>query len=172
MTLAAVAALIVASPASARTPWETYLALPTSENARHVQAIEYSRGAIPEHYGYIASDLDILAIQVLSRDLAAFRLAYRLRNKADGGLLEELTTILGRTIRAHPELFLREMASLSIRPGALRSILQMPGLVYVDRPDARRYEIEMRRRALARIDRSDLLPIRDRCLEALRPEGP
>jgi hypothetical protein len=156
--------------ALAETPWETYLSLPTAGNASRVSAIKYSPGAIPSGYGYLASDLDILKIQVLAGDREAFRLTYRLILKSDGGPLGELIAILAHSIRPNPEFFLREMATLKPHPQGLKSILLMPGLEYVDRRNAQDYEIEMRRKALASVKNEDLRSIRDQCLKLMKDD--
>jgi len=152
----------------AETPWEAYLAFPTPENASRVNRIEYTPGAISEKYGYWALDLGILRNQVLGGDREAFRLAYRLRQNADGGLLEELTMVLSRVIRTRPDFFLEEMSTLRPDRTALEVILLMPGLEYVDRLEARRYEILMRRKALAAVSHKSLRAFRDTCLEIMK----
>jgi len=158
---------IATTQASAKTPWESYLALPIPERASKVDAIEYTPGAIPDERGYWAPDLNILRNQVLAGDGASFRLAYRLVEKADGGLLEELIAILGHTIRVHPDFFLKEMSKLNPDQDLLRSILMTPGLEYVDRNYARRYELYMRRMALTDVSTLSLSEFRDSCLKLI-----
>jgi hypothetical protein len=152
----------------AETPWEAYLSLPTPENASRVTKIEYTPGAIPDKHGYWAPHLGILTNQILGGDRESFRLAYRLRQHADGGLLEELTMVLNRAIRARPEFFLEEMSALHPNHATLKTILLMPGLEYVDLPEAQQYEISMRRDALAAVKSTKLRQFRDTCLKILK----
>jgi hypothetical protein len=151
----------------AETPWEAYLSLPTPENASRVNKIEYTPGAIPEKYGYWAPHLDILRDQILGGDRESFRLAYRLRQHADGGLLEDLTMVLGQAIRSRPEFFLEEMSALRPNHATLKTILLMTGLEYTDLPEAQQYEIRMRRDALAAVKNTKLRQFRDTCLKIL-----
>jgi len=164
----AILTLIVLSSASADTKWENYLENPTPENAMRVASIDYSPGKIPENYGYWEPDLIILQDQILGGDSEAFRLAYRLREKAQGGLLEKLTILLSRTIRARPEFFLKEMAVLHPTEEILKDVLLMPGEEYVDRLTARKYELIMRHKALAAIKDKKLTAIRNRCIRILK----
>jgi hypothetical protein len=151
----------------AETPWEVYLSLPTPENATRVTKIEYTPGTISNKYRYWAPDLNIMGNQILGGDREAFRLAYRLLQKADGGLLEELTIVLSRVIRVRPGVFLEEMSALRPNRATLKSILLMPGLEYVDRREAQCYEIKMRRHALAVVENKTLRQIRDTCLKII-----
>jgi hypothetical protein len=157
-----VAASALAGPSP--TKWEAYLAFPSPENAAQVSQIAYSPGAIPQGYGYDSEDLAILQTQVLAGDIEAFRLTYRLTRNASGALLEDLYDILAQSIRPQTTLFLREMARVGPPDTTLGDILLKPGLQYTDRPRARRYEIDMRRRAIHDLDDPDLQGIRARCL--------
>ena len=160
--------LSTALSAFAETRWETYLENPTPKNAASVEAIEYTPGKIPENYGYWAPDLIILQNQILGGDIEAFRLAYRLREKAQGGLLEELTILLSRAIRPRPEFFLKEMSVLQPKREALKDVLLMPGEEYVDRLTAKKYETKMRLKALTSVNDKKLTDMRNKCLEILK----
>jgi hypothetical protein len=159
---------LFSTAAYAGTPWETYLSLPTPENASKVTALQYSAKALPPNYGYWAPDLEIMKNQILGGDGESFRLAYRLLEKADGGLLEDLMAILGKSIRVQPELFLREMAVLKPKPNRLKGILMVPGLEYTDRPKAKRYEIEMRRKALMSVTDENMKAQQEQCLSLMQ----
>lgn len=159
--------LFISIPAFAETHWEEYLSHPTPDNAAKVVKIEYSPDAIPKNKGYWAPDLDILRNQVMGGDAEALKLTYRLIQKSDGGLSEALTVILSHTIRSRPEFFLKEMERLKPERLILKSIILMPGLEYVDRIDARQYEIEMRKKALSSISSKDTIIFRDTCLKIL-----
>jgi hypothetical protein len=148
--------------------WETYLEKPTPENAFAVDSIKYSPGAIPEKYGYWSPDLSILRNQVLGGDHESFRLAYRLILQSDGALAEELTMVLSHSIRPNPTFFLKHISKLKPNKIVLNKILLMPGLEYVDRFEARQYEIDMRRNALAGVTDVSLISYRDYCLEIMK----
>ena len=168
-TLISCGLFVAASGAAAETLWEQYLALPTPLNAARVDRIEYSPGAIPEGYGYLESDLEILRLQITGGDAEAFRLAYRLRTHTQAGhLLEELTRLLGRAVRPQPTMFLREMKALAPPEESLRRILKMVGLEYVDRRQAAQHEREMRREALRSVADPALQRMRDSCLALLK----
>jgi hypothetical protein len=143
----------------AETAWEKYLAKPTPEQAERVNKIEYADPG-NKHDG-----LQILQNQVLAQDSQAFRLAYRLYQSPDAAESEELGALLARTIRVHPQFFLRQIMSLNIPCSKVAWILNTPGLEYVDRPNARHYEIEMRKKALSSIEASGLSEVRDQCLK-------
>jgi hypothetical protein len=90
-----------ATGALAATSWEIFLERPTPENAARVQAIEYTA---PLDGGYKADDLHlhqiddlrVLETQVRAADTQAFRLAYRLYIKSDGGLPKNSVSYLGK----------------------------------------------------------------------------
>ena len=159
--------LTIFDSAYAETKWESYLAYPNSKNASDVQNLEYTPGTIGANNGYWEPDLLILQNQVLGGDGESFKLAYRLMIKADGALREELTTILGRSIRAQPYLFLKEISIIYPTDRTLRSILLMTGEEYVDRPDAKRYEIEKRREAIQSVKDSDTEDLKLKCVNIL-----
>ena len=157
---------LISNPAHADTPWERYYRLPSAENAAQVSKLSYSSGTIPAGWGYDARHLDVLSVQVVAGDAEALRLALRFLPQADGGLLEDLEELIGRSIRPHPELFLAEVAR-STASGTLESILRMAGLVYTDLERAHYYELEMRRRAIAAVVDPSLAQERERCLSIL-----
>lgn len=68
----------------AETEWEKYLANPTSEQAARVNKIEATDEGTKSGGD---NELQILQNQVLAQDSQAFRLAYRLCQSADGGLM-------------------------------------------------------------------------------------
>lgn len=148
---------------AAGTAWERYLDFPSAENARLVHKMAYSSHKNDIEEG-AAGDLAILRTQVVAGDRAAFDLTYLLMQSADGGVLEDLQAILASAIRSQPEMFLLEVGHLNPSEETLKSILLMPGLEYVDRLRAQRYELEMRRRAINALGRKDTRSIRRRCL--------
>ena len=159
---------LLCSSAFAGTPWGNYLSLPNSGNATKVLNIEYTPGTIPENYGYRSPDLAILRNQVLAGDKEAIKLTYRLIQKSDGGLLEDLIAILSSTIRARPEFFLIEMSKINPNQDILKFILLKPGLEYVDRRDAQEYEIKMREKALLSVSNSNVKAFKDICLKLIK----
>jgi hypothetical protein len=159
---------------AANTAWEKYLNFPSAENARLVHKMTYSSHK-DNAEEVAAGDLAILRIQVVAGDRAAFGLAYLLMRSSDGGVLEDLQAILASAIRSHPLVFLEEVDRLNIPEKTLESVLLMPGLEYVDRPLAQKYELQMRRNAIGAIARNNLSPIRNKCVaiydKELRKEG-
>jgi len=160
---------VLATPfaAIAATPWESYLAHPTPKAAGDVHEITYS----PSANGMArdnALDLQVLALQVYAGDVEALRLTLRLASRSDGGLLEDLYAIAGHSIRAHPHIFLKSMVDEKLTQESIKWIVNMAGLEYVDRPDARRYELQQRAAALASVRDKRLSFVRAACLKALR----
>jgi hypothetical protein len=162
MKLPAILLVFLAPSAWATTPWENYLAEPTPYNASQVKAIGYSH---PVQGGYDATDLEILKVQVVAADQAAFRLAYRLYKQSDGGLAEDLGAILADSIRPNPGFFLRQVAAL--KQPCNRFNVDVPGLEYADRPRAYAYELKMRTMAIASVQNPQLRAARSDCLAAL-----
>ena len=146
-TLSVLLSLLTVSSSHA-TPWEDFLNLPAPQNAAATRSIDYTE---PVQGGYLSGDLDILQTQVLAGDANAFQLAFRLYEKADGGLAEELGVILSKTIRTNPSFFLRQIALIDPSCKRFQWILNTPGLEYVDRPKAAKYEVEMRKKALSSV---------------------
>jgi len=154
--------IFTSSNALSETLWEEYLALPNDLNAEVVEVIEYSEGAIPENYGYWAPDLLILQNQVNSGSENSLRLAIRLMLLSDGGLREDLTALIARSIRIDPLQFLEVTEQLALSDAVLKSILNMPGLEYVDRPKAQNYELSQRVSALRSVQEPSLLKLIER----------
>jgi len=169
MSRSLVSALILLawSSVSAETNWEKYLAYPSPEYATRVFKIEYSPNTYGAKHGYFAPDLDILRNQVLGRDTASFNLAVRLLKNTDGGLLEEVVALLASSIRPNPNLFLTEISNSEISDNLLKFVLKYPGLEYIDRMDARNYEIEMRRVAMLSVEEQSLQNIKEKCLKLI-----
>ena len=155
------------SPTIAKTSWENYLDLPTTENANLVVAISFSPKADSSED---RRDLRILQIQIYGGDRGAIRLVYRLRHTDDASLLEELNTILARSIRSNPRLFLEEASRAQLSDDALKGIILTPGLEYIDRPAAKLYEIEMRYEGLRGLDLdlTNLEAFREKSLRLLK----
>jgi hypothetical protein len=160
--------IFTACPALCMTTWETYLSNPTPELASKVSKVEYSKDSETGKQGYYAPDLEILRNQVLAGDSEAFRLVYRLLEKTDGGLLEDLTVIISHTIRARPDFFLKELSIQQPNTNVLKSILLMPGLEYTDRIEAQQYELKMRAKALEQVKTISLKSFRDKCVRIIR----
>ncbi len=156
--------------ASSPTPWEQYLSQPTSQNAKAVTQIAYSQGSVEPDQS--ESDLDLLAVQVVSSDLEAVRLAFRLRSRADGHLGEIIDIMLGRLIRINPRLFLTTLHEQSGAEVRLDSLLGNFGGAYVDRDMAHQYEAERRRAALLTVTDRGLVSIRDKCVSVLKGDTP
>lgn len=129
--------------AHAETPWEQYLLEPTPENARLVSAIGYS-----DDTDAFYSDIHLLEVQVSAGDVEAFKLVLRLAEQSDGGDRRDLKVIASRVIRSHPELLLTQFESDPRNTELLTGILVTVGEEYIDRPLARKYELQARRAAL------------------------
>ncbi len=150
--------------ACAETEWEKYLANPTPQQAARVNKVEAS----DKNEAGGDDELQILQNQVLAQDGQAFRLAYRLYQSADGGLAEDLGALLARSIRVHPQFFLKQVVLLNIPCSKISWVLNVPGPEYTDRPRARLYEIEMRKKALRGVKTKELSGIRDQCIQEFR----
>jgi hypothetical protein len=176
-----VAALGFATAASAQTPWEKYLDLPTPENARKVQSASYSDSSADHDRLY--EDLDLLEVQMDAGDREAVRLAFRLYSEADGHYAETLDIMLGRLVRINPTLFLEEVQYQHNAPrrrwgppglpprgldGVVSGLLGNYGFPYVDRMRAHVYETERRIAALDSVTDPDLRQLRDSCVEILQ----
>jgi hypothetical protein len=158
----AILLVLFSLPAYAATPWEQYLDRPSSHNALRVSVIGYSR---PIDGGYDAADLEILKLQVIAGDAQAFRLAYRLSEKSDGALAEELGSIFAAAVRPNSAFFLRQVKAL--KHPCSRFDLDVAGLEYVDRPRASAYELAMRAAALRSVKAPELQTTRLDCLSVL-----
>jgi len=154
--------------ACAETLWEKYIESPTSKNAAKVKQLEYTKGAIPENYGYWHPHLKILEAKVLKGDKEAFRLVVRLRKQSDGGLLQDLTAILGRTIGPQPIMFLRELSMLNPHKKSLKSILLLTGGEFVDDLEANEKEIEKRKKAIDSVTTDELQNYKQICLNLMK----
>ena len=135
--------ILATACARAETPWEMYLLEPTPENARLVSAIEYS-----DDTDAFYSDIHLLEVQVSAGDEEAFELVLRLAEQADGGDLRDLKVVASRAIRSHPTLLLTQFESDPRFTNLLTGILVTVGEEYIDRPRARRYELQARHDAL------------------------
>lgn len=139
--------LLATTSVRAETPWEKYLVEPTPENAKSVAAIEYSSDNSETN-----SDFLLLESQVVSGDVEAFELTLRLAEHADGGDLHDLKIIASRAIRPHPSMFLDQVEANPQSTYMLKSAIITVGEEYVDRPVARRYELQARYDALKALD--------------------
>jgi hypothetical protein len=116
------------------------------------------------------ADLLLMRNQVVAGSEGALRLTLALLPMSSGGSLESLIALAAAAIRPQPALFLKVVQASGLDPRTLESILLMPGLEYVDRPAARRHELDMRRRAIAGATRPESKAARDFCLKVLDRE--
>ena len=163
-----VGAFLAQAFSSEITSWEKYIAYPSSENAKAVQSIQYSEEIDQKSLGEkISADLQILSIQVSSGDLESFRAALRLiKSTAPGSNLEDLMKITGRFIRQNPKAYLEDVKIIgpfNKCPGA-----NFLGQEFVDRDDARTYEINARIKALESVQAPALMEVRNVCLSELK----
>lgn len=110
----------------------------------------------------------MLEVQVLTRDIEAVRLAFRLRRTADGHFAEMLDIMLGRLIRIDAPLFLREVVRAGVSAPLLDSLVGNFGQEYVDRTEAQAYEADQRIAALRHVKDSRVKAVRDRCIALLK----
>ena len=160
-------AILFASSVNAETAWEKYVSLPSPSNAEVTNSIEYSAETPGDEWGYEYQHIRLLESQVIAGDLAAFRLAYRARESADGALLEYLSKVSSRLIRVDAAAFLGEVQKLEMPERTLETILLTVGEEYVDLYEARQYEIRSRLSAISEVDDKRLQEIRARCLKIL-----
>ena len=138
---------------------------PSPDHASLVSSAQYSSGAAaPDR---LDQDLAILAVQVISADREAVRLAFRLYSESDGHYSETLDIMLGRLIRIDPVLFLQELVA-SRRVKRLDSLLGNLGPQFVDRFQAGEYETEERTKALQSVQAPELRRVRDECVLVLQ----
>jgi hypothetical protein len=100
--------------------------------------------------------------------------ALRLAEQSDGGDLHDLKVVASRAVRSHPTFVLTQIESNPRFTNLLRGILVTVGEEYVDRPVARRYELQARRDAVAKAglnsenaEISELLVVLDEEIKAL-----
>jgi hypothetical protein len=163
---ASLALVSCCSLALAGTTWEDFVARPAPEKAGVVQGIEYSSAGDLDRR--LDADLAILETQVLAGDREAVGLAFRLLGRSDGRPAEGLSVLLGRLARVHPALFLEALQANRAAVARLEALLGGLGAPYVDRQEARLYELQCRREALLGVENVELKPVREECLEALR----
>ncbi len=153
---------------AAETPWETYLATPTPENASRVVSITYSPGSLRAAGSLDYLDRLLLNQQIRSGDAEAYLLAIRIARTTDSAAgLEDLNASIGGSIRANPAVFLSVAKRASLTEAELRRVLFMTGEHYVDRADAKRFELKLRREAIASVDDSALRGTQEMCLAIL-----
>lgn len=143
---------------------DQYLRNPTNENA--VRTIKYAE-ASREAVWLTSNDLMIIRNQIVSGGAASLRLVFAMIPSADGGNLEDLMALAAASIRPQPRQFLEEVQRAKLRDSTLESILLMPGQEYVDRAEAKAFELAMRQRAINSVVRRELLTVRDRCARVL-----
>jgi hypothetical protein len=157
--------------------FENYVEYPSSENALRVSAL------LPENHvklmddkdakearEYIWSQLNMLERQVISKDRAAVRLAFRLFCISDGAFTEELDMMLGSLIRIDPVLFLEELKRSKHPVLSNGGLVANLGVMYVDRYKARCYGIQQRIKSLEAVNVPLLRAERDKCINILKDD--
>ena len=167
VVLANIACAIAALPvATADTAWEEYLKYPSPENAERIDVLRYSDGESDSQRA--EDDVELLARQVLAGDEQAVRLAFRLRKQADGALGETLDITLGQLIRIDATLFLVALGDNIGDLHRLDSLVGNLGGAYVDRFQAKTYEVSRRIEALESVADPALAAVREACVHELR----
>jgi hypothetical protein len=161
-----------------RKAFAIYCDSPSAKHAVHVMRllprsrVEYTgRKKENDAIDFVYDHLGTLRQRVLSRDLSASKLAFRLMTIADGAFAEDLDILLGQIIRIDPALFLQELKGYG-RVGRLDALVGSLGDSYVDRIDAQRLEIKKRIQALSSVKDPAVKELRDECIkELLRQEA-
>jgi len=151
--------LFISNLAISSNAWENYLNLPSSENAALV--VLSPANTLNER------DLEILNVQVLSGDLEALKLAFRLKEwlKLAAATSEGLSKIIGRSVRSFPEKFLLAI-QLTIYSKSCMVVTNY-GYEYIDRISAQLYENTKRIESLSTVNNDTLRNIREVCLSKL-----
>lgn len=154
------------------TPWETYVAVPSSEHARIVTEPRYG-DAEPQHSdgpGRLEQDLRVLGAQIRAGDADAFHLALRLRKSSsvDGALGEFLDFTVSDFLRVHPSAFLTGLSIYGTH-NCVEAVYTDPD-VFSDRFAAQAYEFQRRLDAIGAVRSKRLASIRDLCMQTLRSE--
>jgi hypothetical protein len=162
-------ALAMSVIASAKTPWEEFITLPTPEHAGAVNAMVLS-GTPNEDQAFTTNErgLMILDAQVRAFDKEAVELSFRLLKIADGHYGEMLSESLGGLIRPNPKMFLQHFARHQKSVVRLDALVGNFGVNYIDSLEAQRYEVEMRIKALKSVSDPKLRAARELCIAELQ----
>ena len=101
------------------------------------------------------------------RERESVRLAFRMREIADGAFLEDLEIILGKLIRPAPDLFLAELQRAHVPPGALGGLVGNLGGSYDDKMREQCAELRRRMKAVRGVRTPYLQEPKEQVLSAL-----
>lgn len=160
--------------------WKEYVSYPSGENARRLTDLlpdtgRYTEFLSPDQYDEMSSvawevgqTLGMLEYQVCAGDREAVRLAFRLLyTYADGHVAEEICIMLGVLIRSNPQLFLEELHNHPPQWVSLGHLVGDFGPNFVDLDSAEWLEATLRIKALQTVSDSQLVEVRDQCIEFL-----
>lgn len=166
--------------AKIRMAFEAYVGRASTENAEGVLAV------LPDGYGFQIGDPKehIAALRyifggrsfrklsklVRKGDRFALRIAFRTLRLSSGGEDARVCILLGKSIPAHPVLFLEEFRASVLDPAWLDLIVTGYGWADEGYPELSDKEIRLRLISLRSIDRPDLADIRDICVRRLSKE--
>jgi hypothetical protein len=153
-----------------------YSEYPSHANATHVADLLPESGHVEytsdkrehETVEFVNQNLDMLERQVISRDPASIKLAFRLMTIADGEFAESLEIALGQLIRIDPTLFLRQLKEAKDQIIGLGGLTGNYGYVFVDKVEAQRLETARRIDSLEGVTDPALREIRNECILALK----
>ncbi len=169
-TIGLICAVFCWSAALAATPWEHYLAVPSSANAKIVQTPTYTKPESQVKHsgpGRLEVDLRILAEEIRAGDTESFYLGLRLRQTSDidGALREILDFTLADFLRIRPQEFLSGLVRYGTRH--CDEAIYLDTDIFTDRFAAQAYEYQRRMEAIQGVTRAATLKVRNLCVETL-----
>jgi len=154
----------------AATPWEEYLAVPSSANAKIVQTPTYTKpeSQVKNGPGRLEVDLRVLADEIRAGDTESFYLGLRFRQASDidGALREFLDFTVADFLRIRPQDFLNGLVQYGTRH--CDEAVYLDTDIFTDRFAAQAYEFQRRLEAIQGVTRATTLKVRNLCVETLR----
>jgi hypothetical protein len=154
----------------AATPWEEYLAVPSSANAKSVQTPTYTKpeSQVKNGPGRLEVDLRVLADEVRAGDAESFYLGLRFRQASDidGAVREFLDFTVADFLRIRPQAFLNGLAHYGTRH--CDEAVYLDADIFTDRFRAQVYVLQRRLEAIQGSTVATTLKVRDLCVATLR----
>lgn len=153
--------------------FEQFVEYPSPRNADAVTALlprshaamgTAQSGTVSES---IYRNLPMLDRQVQARVPEAARLGFALYAVVDGAAWEDLDILLGKLIRADPDLFLRELARWPEKAEKPYGLFVSAGPPYSDSVSAYCFELRQRVLSLRAVASAPAQPLRDRAVERI-----
>jgi hypothetical protein len=133
---------------------------------------EYNIYSTGDEIKYILrhDNFPVLRAEMMAGNKYATEAMFRLLNLSDGGPMTTIMIILGDLIRVNPRLFLETLMkykdTLAIK--RLGYPVYVVGPAYADRPEARHYELEMRKESLEAVREKEYENIQKECIKLLK----